>query len=150
MKTLIVTLFLILSIKSFSQPYLGLGLQNKGANISIGVVVDKVDLQLNYKYPLSSAEESKIASITIGWNFMLTEFNEDNYLITPFIGGALQKYDDFTLYDTNPVYGPVSVTKFRGVYGLELGRNLHNGRISIMSKYYDKIYYGIIMRAFIK
>jgi hypothetical protein len=143
-----ILILLLLSIPTFSQTYLGLGLQNKGANISVGTVVDKVDLQLNYKYPLSSAEESKIISITIGWNLMITKFDEDNYLLTPFVGGAFQKYDDFTLYDINPIYGSVSITKFRGIYGLELGKNIYKGRISIMSKYCDKMYYGIIMRAF--
>jgi len=148
MKTLIITLLLILSTKSFSQPYFAIGLQNKGANLALGTIVNKFDIQLNYKYPLSSAEEYKIISITIGKEINITNKDEDNYVLTPIIGAAWTTHQDFTQYDINPIYGPVSINKISSVYGTEIGKDSYMGRLAIVLRYCGKMYYGITMRVF--
>lgn len=150
MKVLItLQLILIISIPSFSQPYFGIGLQNKGFNMSAGIVADNIDAQIMFKTPLTSAEESKVLSLTIGRMINITNKDEDNYSITPLIGLGWSKYQDFSQYDLDDKAAIIDVNKFSGVYGLEIGKDAHVGRISLMGRYCgSKMYYGVTMRVF--
>ncbi|MFZ4769019.1 MAG: hypothetical protein ACOYLO_02480 [Ferruginibacter sp.] len=148
MKPLIITLILIISIPTFAQPYFGIGLQNKGYNMNAGILVDKIDAQISFKTPLSSAEEAKIIITSIGRMFNISNMVTDNYSFTPSIGAAWVKRTDFTEYDLKSSMGPVSINKFMPAYGLEIGKDAYNGRISLVAKYIDKMYCGVNMRVF--
>lgn len=146
MKTLIV--LLLISFPTFAQPYLSIGLQNKGFNMSAGILADKIDAQISFKTPLTSAEESKQLSATIGRMILISQKDDNNYSFTPSIGAAWVKSTDFTEYDLNPNKGPVEVVKFKAVYGLELGKDAHIARISLTVRYVDRLYWGVNMRVF--
>lgn len=149
MKVLItLQLILIISIPSFSQTYIGLGLLNKGVDFSLGTLVDGIDLQFNYKVPLTSAEEPNIMSITLGKMILLSDKDEDNYSITPILGGAWLKGKDFSKYDADPLGAILETNKFNGVYGLELSKDAYMGRLSLVAKHIGGMYYGVSVRVF--
>ena len=142
----VLTALLLISLPTFAQPYFAIGLQNKGFNMSTGILAEKIDVQIRFKVPLTSAEESKQLSATIGRMILISNNDDDNYLITPSIGAAWLKSTDFTEYDINPNKGPVSIQKFKPVYALELGKDAYKGRLSLTAQYSDKMYWGVNMR----
>jgi hypothetical protein len=139
---------LLISLPTFAQPYFGIGLQNKGFNMCTGILADKIDAQINFKTPLTSAEESKQLSATIGRMILVSQNDDNNYSFTPSVGMAWLKSTDFTEYDLNPNKGPVDVIKFKAVYALEIGKDAHIGRISLTARYVDRLYWGVNMRVF--
>jgi hypothetical protein len=79
---------------------------------------------------------------------LISQKDDDNYSFTPSVGMAWVKSTDFTEYDLNPNKGPVDVVKFKAVYGLEVGKDAHIGRLSLTARYVDRLYWGVNMRVF--
>jgi hypothetical protein len=139
---LITTLFLfVLIVKLFSQPYVGMGLQNKGAFGTIGYIVHKVDLNVQYKFPLTSATESSIFSVTVGKQFNLSHKDEDNFVLTPLVGIGFLKYGVVNKENTLIVYQSINP-----VYGVSIGKVWYKGTLSLDFRYVDKFYGGVSMR----
>jgi hypothetical protein len=149
MKTLTTLLILIITLPCVAQPYVALGLQNKGFNMSSGIVSPEgVDIGVQFKTPLSMADQASILSMTIGKQINFNE-EEDGYSITPQIGGGWLRVKDFTLYDKDPVLPVIQRSYIRPVYGIELNKDSYMGRMSLVVKYIDKVYYGVTMKVFL-
>jgi len=138
-----IIILILIPLSGIAQPYVSIGLQNTGANGSIGYIAQKVDLNLSYKFPLTSAIESKIASITFGRQFNLSKKEQDNYVITPLVGVGFLKSGVISKDNTL-----IPVQSVKPVYGLEIGKDAYMGRISAFVRYIDKWYYGLSMRIF--
>lgn len=139
---LITTLFLfVLIVKLFSQPYVGMGLQNKGAFGTIGYIAQTIDLNAQYKFPLTSATESSIFSVTVGKQFNLSHKEQDNFVLTPLMGIGFLKYGVVNKENTLIVYQSI-----KPVYGVSIGKIWYKGTLSLDFRYVDKLYGGVSMR----
>lgn len=142
-KGILPIILLLVTVPSFSQPYVGMGLQNKGAFGTIGYIAQTIDLNAQYKFPLTSATESSIFSVTVGKQFNLSHKDEDNFVLTPLVGIGFLKYGVVNKENTIIVNQSI-----KAVYGLEIGKDAYMGRISAFVRYVDKWYYGLSMIIF--
>lgn len=140
-----IIILILIPLSGIAQPYVSIGIQNKGANGSIGYIAKTIDLQAQYKFPLTSATESRIASLTVGKKFNLSKKEQDNYVITPLVGIGFLKSG--VIGKDNAL---IPVNSIKPVYGIEIGKDAHMGRISAFVRYIDKIYYGLSMRIFFR
>lgn len=142
---LFVLTILLISLNVNAQPFLGMGMQNKGVNFSAGVLAKNLELQANYKMPLTSAIEPTILSITAGAFIPITRYDEDNYSITIQAGAGFRKYRTYK-EETNSVSD--AIKDIKPLLGIELGKDSYLGRAIISVKYCNEIYYSIGFRCF--
>lgn len=132
-------ILMLISTASFSQPFMGLGGGNKGANGYVGVVAEKLQLQLSYQVPLISEETPSVASLNIGYVIGNT------WSITPLVGLAWTKRKDFTLYDKG---GEITtLTGFKPLYGFEAGYSQYMGKVFIFANNFS---YGVGVKIIFK
>jgi hypothetical protein len=147
MKNLL-SILLIISTTTFAQPYLGVGIQNKGMNMTAGVVAGGMEVNLKYQFPLTRADEKRILSATIGKMVLLSNYDEDNYSATLQVGPAWVKYNDYLKYDASEYGEVIAVSEVKPLVGLEIGKDSYMGRISLTASYCMQSYYGASMRIF--
>jgi hypothetical protein len=119
---------------SFAQPYVGMGLQNKGAFGTAGYIWKNLDGQVQYKFPLQSSTESNIVSFSAGYVLKLPS----NFNVTPLAGYAFSKRQS----ETND--GSMIPIKDNGfVAGIEVGKTWYKFKLNLFGRYYDKPYAGV-------
>jgi len=128
--------------RSFAQPFLGLGVTNKGANIQAGVWVNDLELSAGYKVPLVHNDIPSIASILAGYRI-------GKYLI-PSIGVANYRVKDYTEYNADPTgkSAIIQISEIHPLVGLELGLNSYCGRVFAQANYCKGFYFGIGIKMF--
>ena len=112
------------------------------------------------------ADKPNVLSITIGKQILITNYEEDNYSITPTIGYGYLKWKDFSKYDAAvyptrdtsaiPRGGPLpivddeimEITALRPVFGIEVAKDSYMGRIGLTANWCKEFYFGINMRVF--
>lgn len=144
MKQLLTVLCLTITCMNvFSQNvYLTMGATTKTATVGIGFLSeDNYQLSLSGDLPFSSTDKPRFFSINGG-----KQFDVGEYLLTPTVGGAYLKYTNLTEYDKGGLM--IQVEKAAPVFGLEFGKDIHMGRISLTSKYCLGMYYGLSIRGF--
>ena len=148
----ILTLLVAVStVALFAQPFLGLGITNKGANFQAGALVKGFELTGAYRLPLTSNETAKIASLSIGKQILLSHNEQDNYSITPSLGYANCRYQDFEAYNADPTgrTGITQVNEFKPIYGIEIGKDSHLGRVYLSANYCGAAYFGAGIKMFL-
>lgn len=135
---------------SYCQPFAGLGLTNKGVNFQAGALISGIEITAAAKRPYSRNDIPLIYSLSVGKQILLTDNQEDNYSITPSIGYANYRIKDFTAYDKDPTgaTGPVQISTFTPIYGLELGKDSYMGRVFISANYCKGLYFGMGIKIF--
>lgn len=143
-------LLLLISAASFGQPFLGLGVTNQGANIQLGVFAGSIEVTGAYKLPFSRNDVAKIASLQIGKQILLSHNDQDNYSITPSIGYANYRVQDFAAYNNDPTgkTGISLINEFRPIAGVEVGKDSYMGRVFLSANYCKGMYYGIGIKMF--
>ena len=143
-------LLLLISTSSFAQPFLGLGVTNQGANFHLGVLAGSIEITAGYKMPFNSNDVAKIASLQIGKQILLSNNDQDNYSITPSIGYANYRVQDFAAYNNDPSgkTGPSLISEFRPIAGVEVGKDSYMGRVFVSANYCKGMYYGIGIKMF--
>ncbi len=133
---------LTLSTAMFSQPFLGIGVTNKGANFQVGGWIKDMELSIAYKLPLINNDVAKIASFSAGLKL-------GKYII-PSIGVASYRVKDFTKYNNDPSgQAPIEqISEIHPVYQLEAGINKYHGRIFAQVSYCKTAYFGIGIKMF--
>lgn len=149
MRYLLGLLLIITTVSGLSQGYVSLGATNKGAQFSAGVLANNVDINIRYQLPLVSTEIPKILSFNVGHRILLSNYETDNFSITPSIGYAYLKNKDFSLYGTSIEDKIIVVEQFKPVFNLEIGKDWYMGRLSFNYTYCNDNYYGISFKCFL-
>ena len=144
MKTILITTLLFCSIAAQSQAVIGFGATTKGLNMNAGYIVNNIVLSGSYDLPLSSAVKPTIASITIGKQFNLSNYDEDNFTTTISAGIAKINYKTFVL--DKMVQHKYSTP----IFALELAKDWYMGRVYIDVKYANGFYGGVGIKAVLR
>ena len=131
---------------SFSQGFIGIAASNKGIPISIGVLAKKVEIKAGYirqypKYP-------SVSSLTLGYQINISDYEKDNYSITPSIGYSNVRWEDFSRYKNDDLI--IQVNEFHPAYGMELGKDLFLGRFYLSGNYYNSFYLSVGIKAYFR
>lgn len=148
---LVISVFTVISLKA--QPYLSVTATTKGVGLSAGYLEKRSGIELNtgYHVPVIKADLPWIFNISLGTRILISHREKDNFNVTPSIGYAVYSIKDQSAYESGKETGAnMRVRETRAIYGLELGKDLHLGRIYVSARYCDKAFWGIGMRAFIK
>lgn len=121
----LIIMLMLVSTASFSQPFMGLGIANKGASGYVGVVAEQLQLQLSYQVPLISAETPTVGSLSVGYVI------GEAWSITPIVGGAWWHREDFSEYDKGGEIQELSGIKL--LYGFEAGYSRYMGKAFIFA-----------------
>jgi len=150
MRYLFVTALLLISITTPAQPFIGLQLFNQGAGIQLGYLVNKIEFTAAYKTPITRNDIPAFASLSIGKQILLSNAPADNFSITPSIGIANYRVQDFTKYNADPLglAAIEQVSKIMPMYSIELGKDSYLGRYFISAGYCGAMYYGIGLKIF--
>lgn len=114
---------MLISTASFSQPFMGLGIGNKGASGYVGVVAEQLQIQLSYQVPVISEETPTVGNVSFGYVI------GDSWSVTPLVGLAWWHKKDFTEY-----YKGGEIQNLSGInmlYGFEAGYSQHIGKVFI-------------------
>jgi hypothetical protein len=143
---LIVLVLLLCFADSFAQPFIGIAATNKGIPVSIGALIDKVEIKGTYIRPFKN--NPSVSSLTLGYQINLTNDEKDNYSITPSIGYSNVRWKDFSQYDKEDII--TQVNEFHPAYGLELGKDLFLGRFYLSGNYYNAFYLSVGIKAYFR
>jgi len=143
---IIAALLLCFADNLFSQPYLGLGLGNKGMNYQLGMIDESMDFKIDYKMPMSRNDVAKILSFQIGKRFLLTHNESDNLSLTTSIGYGWRKWKDFTEWDKGGEV--ILASDFKPVYQIELMKQWYCGGLLINYAYCGLNYFTIGFKFF--
>jgi len=158
----------ILGVISYAQPFVKLAATNKGIETSIGALSKDGGFEstLSYKFSMSRADKPGILSITVGKQILITNYDDDNYSITPTIGYGYLHWKDFSKYEaatyptrptTNIAAGaplPISydeimeMKEFKPVFGFEIAKDSYMGRVGLTANWCKEYYFGINLRVF--
>ncbi len=146
-KITLIAISLLIGLTVFSQPYLGISYNNKGAGIHGGIVTDVgIELSVNYRTPLLRADVPRILDVTLGYEIWLSnepENNEpDHFYVTPGIGFANYKVKDFTEYKKDPRNPIIQINEIVPIYKVELGKQIYKGRLFVEGMYCNTKWYG--------
>ena len=140
-------LAILFSFKTHAQ-YVGIGGGNKGVTFNAGILADGIQIEASYRTPFLSNEKPTVMSLTIGREILLSNYEEDNFSVTPFIGGASLKYKDFSEYNYPP-YKIISISEIKPMYGIELGKDWHVGRLFVSANHCGSISYTVGIKTFL-
>lgn len=145
-KLILLILIIIIGINTYSQIYLNTAINTKGVGCGVGALIEeKIDLNLNYTFPLTRNDIPSILSFNIGPRILLSHKEEDNFTITPQIGLASYQVNKYTKE------GKEHINSTNTIYTLEIGKDWFNGRLFISSTYCNNlIYFSLGMKAFLK
>ena len=160
-KTLFIILYITLcSYTGFSQGYFGLSVINKGLGATAGVLIgesQRADIAFNVTMPILEVTNPTVYSLSVGFLFNLSNYEMDNYTITPSVGLANSTYKEIVLkgtysqdYDRVLSYDSFKkISKINSYFSVELGKDAYLGRAFIKGTYTDRLYYGLGMRIFL-
>lgn len=145
---IIIILFLALCFADnlFSQPFIGIGASNKGIPVSFGLLAKKVEIKGTFIRPYP--HKPIVSALTLGYQINLTDYEKDNYSITPSIGYSNVRWKDFSRYKEDDLI--IQVNQFHPAYGLELGKDLFLGRFYMAGNYYNAFYLSFGIKAYFR
>lgn len=145
---IIILLFLLLCFADsiFSQGFIGIGASNKGIPVNFGLLAKKVEIKAGYIRPYP--HKPLVTSLSLGYQFNLTDYEKDNFSITPSIGYSNVRWKDFSRYDKEDII--TQVNEFHPAYGLEIGKDLFLGRFYMAGNYYNAFYLSVGIKAYFR
>lgn len=143
----IILLAILCSFKSHAQ-YLGVSATTKGAALHAGIVANGIEIAGTYKTPLWSNVTPSVLSLSFGKQILLTNNDIDNWTVTPSIGFASLKYQDFSDYDSRPNGHIIEVSEIKAIYNLEVAKDFYMGRIFISATHCGTTYFSFGLKAF--
>jgi hypothetical protein len=135
MKTIITAICLLIGITTQAQ-FFGIGFTNKGFNVNAGILAGGFEINLQHDHTIKSFQPS-FTSLSLGSQILITHDEIDNISLTPSVGGAWIKRMDLTEYEKGGQI--VYISKPGITAALELGKDIHDGRLSIHSRYIDQM-----------
>lgn len=143
MKTIIVTILLLLSLNCFSQPFLEMGLTtNRAVNLGAGYRLDNgVNVGLVYEKPFFKEYGVKRLVLSLGGEIPFSD--ENPFYIMPMVG--LNYWQQKSIQKIGKVNSGVLP-----LYGLSFGKQWYRGQLFISGYFSNGFYFGAGIRAFIK
>ena len=138
MKKIILTLAIFTSLQSSAQVFAGMGIGST-VNANAGILVNDIELSVNYNHPYSKVEIPAIVSVSLGKMLLLTNNDQDNFTLTLSAGVAFHSY---TITESNgKAAGKVKETK--PIYSLEAGKDWNMGRLYVSGQYSGRLMLGV-------
>lgn len=145
MKKLLLSVCILITINTYSQPFASFESTTKGFGINLGFQSNEgVQVAGGFNVSITRADVADIYYGSVGYNILLSHKDEDNFSITPTIGPAFYSKE---VFDAN--YNGKTEKGFKPIFGLELGKDWYDGRLFILANRCDKFYYGIGIKYFI-
>ena len=154
-KAVALMLMIILYCNAFSQGYLSTAIINKGIEVRLGYLGDKIGVSAGVQMPITQVEAPTVFSLAIERAFYFSP-EENGYCVTTSFGVAglkrrefvpagkyVEEYDKVFEYDTYQ-----KVTDIKPYYALEIGKDAHLGRFFIKGVYTGDIFFGVGMSLF--
>lgn len=136
---------ILITVNTYSQPFASFEGTTKGFGMTIGTqTMDGIQLAIGYNVSIIKADVPDLFFGNVGYNILLTRHDQDNFSLTPTIGAA---HSTVKVFDVKDNY--ITVKGIKPIYGLELGKDWHMGRLFVSANYCGIAYYGIGIKAFI-
>ena len=146
MKKLLLMVCILITVNTYSQPFASFEGTTNGFAMTVGVqTIDGIQISAGYNKPLSSSEKPTLFYGNAGYNIFLSNYDEDNFTLTPTIGAAQSSVKVFDVNDNS-----TTIKDIKPIYGLELGKDWNMGRLFISANKCIKMFYGIGIKAFFK
>ncbi len=152
MKKILTIAIALLCLNAFisAQPYVSISANTKGFGMSAGYLsASNLDLSIGYDVPFRKADVPSIFYAKTGYQILLSNYDENNFSLTPSLGIANYKVKDFSHWD-NEGGSVKDINEIKPIYGLELAKDWNAGRLFISANYCGNVYGSIGIRAFIK
>lgn len=147
-KLLMIALCASLSVTTNAQPFVQMGIGNT-VHAGVGILASGIEVTAAYQFPFSNTLKPSVASLSAGKQFLLSDYDENNFSFVASIGVAYLSRKDFSQYD-NEVYHTQSlseteaeysysnkITAIKAIYGLEFGKHWNQGRLYINTQCSD-------------
>lgn len=141
-----ITILLCFADNLFSQSFIGFYAGNKGLNLQGGAIVSNIEIKGSYQQGIKPY--ANIGTVQVGYQILVTDYEQDNYSVTPSIGYGYFKVKDFSQYDKTGSI--INKEGGRPVYGIEVGLDKFLGRYFISGNYCNGLYFGIGIKAFFR
>ena len=112
--------------------------------MNAGYIVNDIVLSGSYDLPLSSAVKPAIASVTLGKQFNLSNYDEDNFTFTLSAGIANVQYKAF-VQDKMMQHNYTTP-----IFALEIAKDWYMGRVYLDLKYANGFYGGVGIKAVLR
>src|SRR6478672_8697345 len=96
-KLSILSIIFLASFQVTQAQFFGMSLGNYGVNMNAGLTLDRATLMLSYNGTITSRENPSFGKISAGYEINITQHEEDNLVLTPFVGFAKYSYMDFSV-----------------------------------------------------
>ena len=149
MKKIIFISLTIISLNAYAQPWLGMGIGNT-VNANAGILVKQIEISAAYQHPFSRADKPAIASLSIGKQLLLSNYDEDNFSLTTSAGVAFHSYKDMAAYNSGESDKITKVKEVKAIYGMEIGKDKYLGRYYINIQYSNRLMYGAGIKFFFR
>lgn len=146
MKKLLLCLLLFASINLVAQPYLSLQATDIGAGLHVGYLKSGIEISAGYNVPFLKTVNPQIFDLSLGKQFLITNYVQDNLTLTLSPGIAYTTKKDFTEY--NKCGEIITQSGFNPIFKTELGKDFNIGRLFINANYCTGFYFGLGMRVF--
>ena len=136
---------ILITVNTYSQPFASFEGTTKGFAMTVGYQNDEgIHMAAGYNVSITKANSADLFYGNVGYNILLTQHDENNFSLTPTIGAA---HSIVQVFDAKDNF--TTVKGIKPIFGLELGKDWHMGRLFLSANYCGKAYYGIGIKAFI-
>lgn len=158
---LICILIIFLTYESKAQVYAGAEFGAKGWGLNCGYLstkyVEGLELKAAFNVPYTRNEnEPKIFYSSIGYSIKLTNYEEDNFEITPSIGHSRYSVSDLSKAPYAGGSSDTTISKSTLLLSFEAGKDFTRGAGNTHGRFYafathsEEWFYGMGLRLFIK
>ena len=143
MKNVFLFLCILCATNSYAQPFASFEGTTKGFGLSVGFK-DETGIQAASGYNVSIFNKTKTYMFygSAGYNIYLG--SESSFALLPSVGVA----NLFVVRITDK-YDAITTKSVKPVYGLELGKIMHMGRLFVSANKCNTMYYGLGIKVFI-
>jgi len=141
MKKAITIVILVLSITTYSQPFLGIAAGN-GIIYHAGYKSGNIETTVSHRMPFNKNDQPNITTLSACYQIL--------GIFTPSIGISNYRVKDFANYNADPT-GKAAIEQISKIlpnFGIEVGQSKHMGRYFIQVNYCKVVYYGIGIKVY--
>ncbi len=134
-----------------AQGFIAGSVNNRGVGLQAGALIVKmIEVQAGYNTRVSNQSDKPIQFYSnIGLRLIVADNDETMWLLTPAIGIANTKYEDFSKEHIPPQYRIIPVNETKVNYAIELAAERNDIRMFASVSYSLKLYASVGMKVFI-
>ena len=136
MKKLLLMVCILITVNIQAQTFASFEGTTKGFGMTVGFQSEEgLQIAAGYNVSIINALNADLFYGNAGYNFLLSNYDENNFSLTPTIGIAYSSVK----VETNKI-DLQTVTGIKPIYGLELGKDWYMGRLFVSANYCGKAY----------